>query len=99
MKLALVCLGVACGDALKLNCRPPTTAGGRHAAVHRRAFLGSAATAASLLVCPPAFAGGKKKDYLTMGEYQKLKDEDGKTAVALAKEAGKAWTKLLSGKK
>ena len=78
MKLALVCLGVACGDALKLSCRPPTTAGGRHAAVHRRAFLGSAATAASLLVCPPAFAGGKKKDYLTMGEYQKLKEEEKK---------------------
>ena len=78
MKLALVCLGVACGDALKLSCRPPTTAGGRHAAVHRRAVLGSAATAASLLVCPPAFAGGKKKDYLTMAEYQKLKDEEKK---------------------
>mmetsp|Transcript_26987 Transcript_26987/g.68436 ORF Transcript_26987/g.68436 Transcript_26987/m.68436 type:complete len:206 (+) Transcript_26987:63-680(+) len=78
MKLAVVCLGVACGDALKLSCRPPTTAGGRHAAVHRRAFLGSAATAASLLVCPPAFAGGKKKEYLTMAEYQKLKDDERK---------------------
>lgn len=78
MKLALVCLGVACGDALKLSCRPPTTAGGRHTAVHRRAFLGSAATAASLLVCPPAFADGNKKGYITLAEYQKIKAEEKK---------------------
>jgi len=78
MKLALVCLGVACGDALKLSCRPPTTAGGRHAAVHRRAFLGSTATAASLLVCPAAFAEGKKKEFLTLAEYQKIKVEEKK---------------------
>ena len=42
---------------------------------------------------------GAVKLLVEKGADQKLKDEDGKTAVALAKEAGKAWTKLLSGKK
>mmetsp|Transcript_12803 Transcript_12803/g.30301 ORF Transcript_12803/g.30301 Transcript_12803/m.30301 type:complete len:203 (+) Transcript_12803:49-657(+) len=79
MKLALVCLGVACGDALKLSCRAPTTA------VHRRAFLGSAATAASLLVCPPAFAAGKVKEFRTLDDYQKQKAEEKKEEVLYTK--------------
>ena len=87
MKLALVCLGVACGDALKLSCRAPTTASGPGAAVHRRAFLGSVATAASLLVCPPAFADGKvkKKEFMTLEDYQKSKAEEKKEEVLYSK--------------
>ena len=85
MKLALVCLGVASGDALKLSS--PTTASGRGAAVHRRAFLGSAATAASLLVCPPAFAEGKgkKKEFMTLDDYQRAKAEEKKEEALYSK--------------
>ena len=48
--------------------------------------------------CKRAYLGAVKL-LVEKGADQKLKDEDGKTAVALAKEAGKAWSKLLSGKK
>lgn len=87
MKLALICLGVTCGDALKLSCRATTTAGGQDAAIRRRAFLGSTASVASLLVCPPAFADSKvkKKEFRTLAEYQEEKMEEKKEEVLYGK--------------
>ena len=71
---------------MKLSCRPPT-ASRQDAAVHRRTFLGGAMTAASLLVCPPALADGKvkKKEFMTLEDYQKSKAEEKKEEVLYGK--------------